>query len=66
VVDLSELGFADISLMVDLALLARRLRACGRVVMLRGASPQIQALIESFGVHRLAVIEFEGPARAVA
>lgn len=66
VVDLSELGFADISLMVDLALLARRLRAGGRVVMLRGAQPQIRALIESFGVHRLAEIELERPTRIVA
>ena len=65
-VDLSELGFADISLMVDLVLLARRLRAGGRSVMLRGAQPQIRALIESFGIHRLAGIELDGPTPAVA
>ena len=53
VVDLSELVFADASLMLDLMMLAQRIRRRGRRVLLRGAQPQIQALIEMVGVHRL-------------
>lgn len=53
VVDLSELVFADASLMLDLMMLARRIRKRGRQVLLRGAQPQIHALIEMVGVHRL-------------
>jgi anti-anti-sigma regulatory factor len=53
IVDLSELDFADVSLMLDLALLARRLRRGGQAIMLRDAQPQIRALIESVGIHRL-------------
>jgi anti-anti-sigma regulatory factor len=60
VVDLSELGFADISLMVDLALLAGRLRVGGRAILLRGAQPQIRTLIEMVGIHRLPGVELEG------
>jgi anti-anti-sigma regulatory factor len=58
-VDLTELTFADASLMVDLALLARRLRAHGRAVMLRGPQPQIQTLIEIVGIHTLPGVELE-------
>lgn len=53
VVDLSELVFADASLMLDLMMLAQRIRKRGRQVLLRGAQPQIHALIEMVGVHRL-------------
>lgn len=53
VVDLSELVFADASLMLDLMMLAQRVRRRGRRVLLRGPQPQIQALIEMVGVHRL-------------
>ena len=53
VVDLTHLVFADASLMLDLMMLARRLRERGGQVLLRGAQPQIQALIEMVGVHRL-------------
>jgi anti-anti-sigma regulatory factor len=56
VVDLRGLRFADSSLMVDLAVLARRLRADGRALRLRGAQPQVQALIEMMGVHRLPAV----------
>jgi anti-anti-sigma regulatory factor len=52
-VDLCELGFADTSLMLDLAMLARRLRHHGRAILLRGAQPQIATLIELTGLHRL-------------
>jgi anti-anti-sigma regulatory factor len=59
IVDLTELTFADASLMVDLALLARRLRAHGRAIMLRGPQPQIQTLIEIVGIHTLPGVELE-------
>ena len=61
VVDLSELVFADASLMVDLAMLARRLRACGRKILLRDAQPQILRLIELVGLHRLPGRQARGP-----
>lgn len=66
VVDLSELVFADASLMVDLAMLARRLRTHGRALLLRGAQPQIATLIELVGLHRLPGVRFDGPAAALA
>ena len=53
IVDLSELRFADPSLMIDLACLAQRLRAQGRTLWLSGAQPQIRRLIETVGVDRL-------------
>lgn len=53
VVDLSDLRFADSSLMVDLAVLAQRLRAEGRKLLLRGPQPQVQRLIEMMGLHRM-------------
>jgi anti-anti-sigma regulatory factor len=59
IVDLTELTFADASLMVDLAVLARRLRAHGRALMLRGPQPQIQTLIEIVGIHTLPGIELQ-------
>jgi anti-anti-sigma regulatory factor len=66
VVDLSELVFADASLMIDLAMVARRLRAHGRAILLRGAQPQIKTLIELVGLHRLPGVRIEGPAAALA
>ena len=65
-VDLSGLVFADPSLMLDLAALARRLRFRDRMVLLRGAQPQIVALIEEVGLHRLPGVELEGPSPALA
>jgi anti-anti-sigma factor len=53
VVDMSALVFADSSLMLDLAALARRLRAGGRALRLHGAQPQVLKLIELVGLHRL-------------
>ena len=64
--DLTELVFADASLMVDLAMLARRLRAHGRAILLCGAQPQIRTLIELVGLHRLPGVRFDGPAPAFA
>ena len=64
-VDLHELAFADPSLMVDLAMVARRLRQAGGHLRIRGAQPQIQKLIEVVGLHRLPnVILDETPAPA--
>jgi anti-anti-sigma regulatory factor len=66
IVDLTELVFADPSLMLDLAMVARRLRAHGRALLLRGAQPQIKTLIELVGLHRVAGVHLEGPAAALA
>lgn len=52
-VDLHELVFADPSLMVELAMVARRIRQSGGSLLIRGAQPQIQRLIEVVGLHRL-------------
>jgi anti-anti-sigma factor len=53
IVDLSELDFADPSLMIDLACLAQRLRAHGMKLSLNHPKPQIRQLIEMVGLHRL-------------
>jgi anti-anti-sigma factor len=53
VVDLRELTFADSSLMLDLAMIARRLRKAGRRLYLRNAQPQVWRVIEVVGMHRL-------------
>ena len=66
-VDLSDLDFADTTLMLDLAMVARRLRAVGRAMYVRGAQPHIRRLIEMVGLHRLpGVIVEGGPASAWA
>jgi anti-anti-sigma regulatory factor len=59
VVDLTELAFADSSVMLDLAMLARRLRVRGREILVRGAQPQVLALIHHVGLHRLPAVRFE-------
>jgi anti-anti-sigma factor len=59
VVDLSALRFADASLMVDLAMLARRLRQHGRALRLHGAQPHIRTLIELVGIDRLPGVRLE-------
>jgi anti-anti-sigma regulatory factor len=66
IIDLTELVFADASLMLDIAVLARRLRTHGRAVMLRGAQPQIRTLIELVGLHRLPGVLLEGGATPAA
>ncbi len=58
-VDLSGLSFADASVMVDLAMVARRLRRAGRRMVLRGAAPQIALLIERVGLHRMPGVTVE-------
>jgi anti-anti-sigma regulatory factor len=66
IVDLTELVFADSSLMLDLAMVARRLRVRGRSIRLRGAQPQITTLIELVGLQRLPGVRLEGTSRAIA
>ena len=66
IVDLSELVFADTSLMLDLAALARRLRAQGAALRLRAPQVQIKTLIELVGLHRLDGVKLEAPAPALA
>ena len=61
-VDLSELSFADSSLMLDLAMLARRLRQRGRKVVLCHPQPHIQRLIEIVGLDRLPGVQVGAPA----
>ena len=63
-VDLSELSFADSSLMLDLALVAQRLRKSGACMRLRGAQPQIQRLVDLVGLDRLAGVTADWPALA--
>lgn len=62
VVDLRELNFADSSLMVDLAVLAQRLRRQGQQLRLRAPQPHIQTLIETMGLHRLPAIALDARA----
>lgn len=59
VVDLTQLAFADSSVMLDLAVLARRLRTGGREILVCGAQPQVLALIKQVGLHRLPAIRLE-------
>lgn len=66
IVDLSELAFADSSVMLDLAVLARRLRTKGREILVRGAQPQVMMLIEHVGLHRLPAVRLEGISPALA
>lgn len=55
-VDMRQLTFADSSLMVDLAILARRLRAQGRALRIDGPQPHIRRLIELMGLDRLPAV----------
>jgi anti-anti-sigma factor len=61
-VDLTELSFADTSLMLDLAMIARRLRRAGCSMHVCGAQPQIMRLIHAVGLHRLPGVTVVGPA----
>jgi anti-anti-sigma regulatory factor len=57
-VDLTGLVWADASLMVDLALVASRIRKRGGAMIIHGAQPQIARLIEVVGIHRLPGVSF--------
>lgn len=61
-VDLRALVFADASLMLDLAMVARRLRKAGRRMLVRGAQPQILTLMEATGLKRLEGVFVDGVA----
>ena len=65
IVDMSDLDFADSSLMIDLAVLAQRLRARGRSLMLRDPKPHVKQLIELVGLHRLPSVSFSAPPAGV-
>ncbi len=62
IVDMRDLVFADISLIVDLAALSQRLRRRGKALLLSGAQPQIMNLIESVGLNRLPGVRVVDPA----
>ncbi len=62
-VDLSDLAFADSSLMLDLAMLAGRLRKAGQRVILENAQPQIRRLIELIGLDRIEGVTIAAPTR---
>jgi len=64
-VDLSDLHFADPSLMLDLACLAQRLRAHGGTLLLRSPQPHIRTLIELTGLDRLPVVTLIAPPEPV-
>jgi anti-anti-sigma regulatory factor len=66
VVDLRELAFADSSLMLDLAALARRLRIDGFALKLSAPQPQVWYVIELVGLNRLPGVMTEGPEPALA
>jgi anti-anti-sigma factor len=58
-VDLQNLAFADASLMLDLVMLARRLRGNGRELRLWSPQPQIERLITLVGLARLEGVRLE-------
>ena len=58
--------FADSSLMLDLVMVARRLRKRGHNLVLHSAQPQIHRLIELVGIDRLPGVVVEQPAPALA
>ena len=62
IVDLSDLHFADPSLMIDLACLAQRLRAHGVSLSLCHPQPHIHRLIEMVGLDRLPSVRVIAPA----
>ncbi|MEA2274042.1 MAG: hypothetical protein QOI98_2750 [Solirubrobacteraceae bacterium] len=66
VVDLTDLVFADSSLMLDFVMVARRLRKHDHRLLLCSAQPQIRRLIELVGVDRLPGIVVEQRAPALA
>ena len=66
IVDLTDLRFADSSLMIDLACLAQRLRAHDRTLWLSGAQPNIRTLIETMGLHRLPAVRLDSAKPALA
>ena len=66
VVDLSELAFGDSSLMLDLAVLARRLRVHGCTLQLQNPQPSVRRVIELVGLNRLPGVNLDGSTQALA
>jgi anti-anti-sigma regulatory factor len=66
IVDMSELSFADPSLMIDLACLAQRLRASGQSISLLHPQPHIRTLIALVGLDRLPSVLVVTPAPSSA
>jgi anti-anti-sigma regulatory factor len=58
-VDLAELSWADVSLMLDFVTLARRLRVQGFTLALRNPQPQVAALLELVGLDRVPGVQIE-------
>jgi anti-anti-sigma regulatory factor len=52
--------------MLDLGVLARRLRVQDRALRLHGPQPQVRAVIELVGLQRLPGVMLEGPSPALA
>lgn len=65
-VDLSELTWADSSLMLDFVMLARRLRSQGCTMELRDAQPQVVMLLELVGLDRSPSVRIEHSAPVAA
>ena len=61
IVDLSELHFADASLMIDLACSRSGCARRARMLWLSGPQPHIRTLIETVGLHRLPAVRLDGP-----
>ena len=57
IVDLSDLQFADSTLMLDLAVLAQRLRKTGARLLLCAPQPQVRFLIERMGLDRQPAVQ---------
>ena len=59
VVELADLHFADPSLMVDLAFVARNVRRRDARLVLRMPQPQIRRLIEMVGLDRMPGVQLD-------
>lgn len=59
IVELAELSWADVSLMLDFVTLARRLRVQSLTLSLRDPQPQIVALLELVGLDRVPGVRIE-------
>ena len=66
IVDLTDLEFADPSLMIDLACLAQRLRSREYTLWLSAAQPNVRRLIETVGLDRLPAVRFMAGQPALA
>lgn len=66
VVDLTGLAFGDSSLMLDFAVLARRLRVHGCMLRLHNPQPIVKMVIEQVGLHRLPGVELKGSTPVLA